>query len=43
MVVQDKKTCEVRIYVDMGKLDDTCMHDPFLTPFKDEVVEGVGS
>ena len=43
MVVQDKKTGEIRIFVDLRKLNDACMHDPFLTPFTDEVLEGVGS
>ena len=42
MVVQDKKTCEVWICVDLRKLNDACMHDPFPTPFTDEVLEGVG-
>ena len=42
MVVQDKKTGEVRICVDLRKLNDACMHDPFLTLFTDEVLEGVG-
>ena len=42
MVVQDKKTDEVRICVDLRKLNDACMHDPFPTPFTDEVLEGVG-
>ena len=42
MVVQDKKTCEVRICVDLRKLNDVCMHDPFPTPFTNEVLEGVG-
>ena len=41
-VVQDKKTGEVRIYVNLRKLNDACMHDPFSTPFTDEVLEGVG-
>ena len=41
-MIQDKKTtCEVRIYVDMRKLNDACLHDPFPTPFTDEVVESV--
>ena len=43
MVVQDKKTGEVWIYVDLRKLNDACMHDPFPTPFTHEVLEGVGS
>ena len=42
MVVQDKKMGEVRICVDLRKLNDACIHDPFLTPFTDEVLEGVG-
>ena len=42
MVVQDKKTGEIRICVDLRKLNDACVHDPFLTPFIDEVLEGVG-
>ena len=42
MVVQEKKTSEVRIYVDLRKLNDAYMHDPFPNPFTDEVLEGVG-
>ena len=42
MVVQDKKTGEVRICVHLRKLNDACMHDLFPTPFTDEVLEGVG-
>ena len=42
MVVQDKKIGEVRICVDLRKLNDSCLHDPFPTPFTDEVLEGVG-
>ena len=42
MVVQDKKTGKVHICVDLIKLNDACMHDPFPTPFTDEVLEGVG-
>ena len=42
MVVQDKKMGEVWICVDLIKLNDACMHDPFLTPFTEEVLEGVG-
>ena len=43
MVVQDKNMGEVQICVDLRKLNDACMHDPFFTPFTDEVLEGVGS
>ena len=42
LVVQDKNICEVWIYVDLRKLNDACLHDPFSTPFTDEVLEGVG-
>ena len=42
MVVQYKKTGEVWICVDLRKLNDACMHDPFMRPFTDEVLEGVG-
>ena len=42
MVVQDKKIGEVRICVDLIKLNDACMHDPFPTPSIDEVIEEVG-
>jgi hypothetical protein len=42
MVVQYKKTGEIRIYVDLKKLNDSCLHDPFPTPFTDEVLDNVG-
>ena len=42
MVVQDKKTGEIRICVDLRKMNDACMHDPFSTPFTNKVLEGVG-
>jgi hypothetical protein len=42
MVVQDKKSGGIKIYVDMRKLNDSFLHDPFSTPFIDEVVENVG-
>ena len=39
IVIQDKKTTgEVRICVDLRKMSDTCLHDPFPTPFMDEVI-----
>ena len=41
MVVQDKKIGEVQICVKLHKFNDVCVHDPFLTPFTDEVLEGV--
>ena len=43
MVVQDKKMGEFWICVDLRKLNDSCMHDLFPTPFTNEVLEGVGS
>ena len=42
MVVQDKKTSEVQIYVDVQKLNDASMNDPFPTPFTDKVLQGLG-
>jgi hypothetical protein len=42
MVVQDKKIRGIRICVDLKKLNDAYLHDPFLTPFTDEVLENVG-
>jgi len=43
MVIQEKKTAgEIRIYVDLQKLNYACLHDPFPTPFTDEVLENVG-
>ena len=42
MVVLDKNTGEVHICVDLRKMNDPCLHDPFLTPFTYEVLEGVG-
>jgi hypothetical protein len=42
MVVQDKKINEIKIYVDLRKLNDVCLHDPFPTPFTDEVLDNVG-
>ena len=43
VVVQDKKTKgEIRICVDLRKLNDASVHDPFHTPFTDEVLDNVG-
>jgi len=43
MVVQDKKQGRgIKICVDLRKLNDACLHDPFPTPFTDEVLENVG-
>ena len=42
MVIQPKKTGEIRICVDLRGLNAACVHDPFPTPFTDEVLENVG-
>jgi hypothetical protein len=42
MVVQDKKQGWIWICVNLRKLNDACLHDPFPTPFTDEVLENVG-
>ena len=42
MVIQEKKTKgEICIYVDLRKLKDACIHDPFPTPFSDEILDSV--
>ena len=42
IIIQDKKTIsEVRICVDLRKLNNACLHEPFPTPFTDEVLESV--
>lgn len=44
MVVQEKKKKdEIRICMDIRKLNDACIHDPLLNPFTDEVLENVGA
>lgn len=42
MVVQDKNTCEKQICVDLRKLNDACVMDPFPSPFTGEVLDNVG-
>ena len=43
MVVQENKTIgDIRIYVDLRKMNDACVHDPFPTPFSDEILDNVG-
>ena len=39
MVVQDKKTGEIRICVNLRRLNVVSLHDPFPTPFIKEVLE----
>jgi len=43
IVVQEKKQKEeIRICVNLRKLNDVCVHDPFPTPFTNEVLDNVG-
>jgi hypothetical protein len=42
MVVQDKNIGEINICVDLRKMNDPFLHDPFPTPFTDEVLDNVG-
>jgi hypothetical protein len=42
MAVQDKKTGEIIICVDLRKLNDAFLHDPFPTPFTNEVLDNAG-
>ena len=42
MVVQDKKTGKICIFVDLRKLNAACVHDPLPTPFIDGILGGVG-
>jgi len=41
MVVQEKKQWGIRICVDLIKLNDSFLHDPFPTPFTNEVLDNV--
>ena len=41
-MIQDKNTIgKVRIYVNLRKMNDACLHDPFPTPFIDELLESI--
>jgi hypothetical protein len=42
MVFKENKQGGIRIFVDLRKLNYACLHDPFPTPFTDEVLENVG-
>jgi hypothetical protein len=42
MVVQENKKGGIRICVDIRKLNDAYLHDPFPTPFINEVLENMG-
>ena len=42
ILIQDKNTpSELRIYVDLRKFNNACLHDPFPTPITDEVLESI--
>jgi len=41
MVVHDNKTRGIIICVNMRKLNDAYLHDPFPTPFIDEILENI--
>lgn len=43
IVIQDKKDSdEIRVCVDYHSLNNACVHDPFPTPFSNEVFDNVG-
>lgn len=41
IVIQENKIGGIRICVDLRKLNDACVMDPFPTSFMDEVLENV--
>ena len=41
-VKENKTKGDIRICVDLHKLNDASLHDPFPTPFTDEVLDNVG-
>ena len=42
IVIQENKIGEIRLYVDLRKLNDACVTYPFPTLFIDEVLENLG-
>jgi len=42
LVQEKKKKDEIRICIDLMKLNDAYVHDPFSTPFTNEVLDNVG-
>lgn len=43
MVIQEKnQRGEIRIFIDLRKLNDSCVHDPFPPPFTEEVLDNFG-
>jgi hypothetical protein len=41
MVMQDKNIEGIKSCMDLRKLNDACLHDPFSSPFMTEVLENV--
>ena len=41
MVIQDRKTGEMCICINLRKLNDHFLHDPFPTPFTYEIFESI--
>lgn len=41
-IQENKQKDEIRIFVDLWKLNDACIHDPFPMSFMNEVLENVG-
>jgi hypothetical protein len=41
MVVQENKTEGIQICMVLRKLNNACLHDPFPTPFTDDVLDNV--
>jgi hypothetical protein len=42
MVVHEKKQGGIKICIDLRKLNDACLYNPFPKPFTDEVLENMG-
>ena len=42
IVIEEDKTRGIRLCVELRKLNDACITDPFPTPFTNEVLENVG-
>ena len=42
MVQEKNQKDEIKICIDFKNLNDNCVHDPFPTPFTDEVLDNVG-
>lgn len=42
MVWKDKKIGGICMCINLGNLNDVCVHDPFPIPFIDEILENVG-